>query len=360
MKWGTFSLSQVPDQSRRVAAMAGDMAQFELAEALGYDTVWLAEHLFSTYGMVTSTQVLAAAVAERTKKIAIGTAVVVVPFNHPLRTASDFALVDILSEGRLKFGVGRAYQPHEFTGLGLPMEESRAMYTEGLALIRKAWTEQRITHDGRFWQVPEPTEVLPKPVQRPHPPIYQAAISPESFEAAARDGLHVQLAAPFTYRIYREQWMDRLEASLAGYQEQLMAHGNAPEAPERMFLVPFFVDETTEWARERYRPHVEWFYNKVTSHHVAGAGQPEVVKGYELGMTEGRRTKEMGYLDFDRLCQFGAAVVGDPAECIARLTEMKERFGITEFVLWTNIGGIPAEWSAQSMRLAMEKVIPHV
>ena len=87
-KWSVFSLSQIPDQARRVAAFDADLGLFELAEQLGYDKVWIAEHLFSTYGVVTSTQVYAAAIAERTKRIRIGTAVVVVPFNHPLRTAT--------------------------------------------------------------------------------------------------------------------------------------------------------------------------------------------------------------------------------------------------------------------------------
>ena len=95
MKWAVFSLSQMPDQSRRVEAFDEDLDYFVKAEELGYDTVWLAEHLFSTYGVVTSTQVYAAAVAQRTKRIRIGTAVVAIPFNHPLRTASDFALIDI-------------------------------------------------------------------------------------------------------------------------------------------------------------------------------------------------------------------------------------------------------------------------
>ena len=200
MKWGTFSLSQIPDLSLVPETFSSDFEQFELAEELGFDTIWIAEHLFSSYGVVTSTQVLAAALAKATKNIKIGMAVVVMPFNHPLRTASDFALVDILSEGRLLFGTGRAYQPHEFDGLGIPMEDSRAMYDEALELVLKAWTNEKIQHKGQFWNVPQPTEVLPKPLQKPHPPIYQAAISPESFAAAGRVGSALQLASPFSYR----------------------------------------------------------------------------------------------------------------------------------------------------------------
>lgn len=203
MKWGTFSLSQIPDLSKVPETFETDFEQFQLAEEIGFDTIWIAEHLFSTYGVVTSTQVLAAAIARATKTIRIGMSVVVLPFNHPLRTASDFALVDILSKGRLLFGAGRAYQPHEFVGLGIPMEKSREMYEEALDVILRAWTNDTITHDGEFWKIPQPTQVLPKPVQQPHPPVYQACISPDSFKTAARRGFGLQLASPFTYRTYR-------------------------------------------------------------------------------------------------------------------------------------------------------------
>src|SRR4029450_5346632 len=141
---------------------------FQLAEKTAYDKVWIAEHLFSTYGLVTSTQVYAAAIAQRTKKIRIGMAVCAIPFNHPLRTASDFALVDILSHGRLDFGVGRAYQPHEFAGLGVPMDKSREMLAEGLDIVLKSWTQQQISYHGKVWTIAEAVELMAKPGQKRH------------------------------------------------------------------------------------------------------------------------------------------------------------------------------------------------
>ncbi len=358
MKWSIFSLSQIPDQAQRVAAFEADMRLFELAETLGYDKVWIAEHLFSTYGVVTSTQVYAAAIAQRTKRVRVGTAVVVIPFNHPLRTAADFALVDVLSHGRLDFGAGRAYQPHEFVGLGVPMDKSREMFAEGLDIIVKAWTQEKVSHQGEFWTITEPVEVLPKPVQLPHPPIYQATISPESFEVAARDGWNMQFATPFTYRTYRETWMAQLEQHCAHYEARCVAHGRDPKAAERMMLVPFYVHEDAAEARAVFKPHVEWFYAKVTANQLAGA--PTSVKGYELTMTEGRRTREMGYLAFDKLDEHGAILADSPEGCIAKLRDMKRRFGITEFTLWTSIGGMDPERCEQAMRLAKEKVIPYV
>ena len=360
MRWGTFSLSQMPDQENRVENFDRDLAQFELAEQLGYDSIWLAEHLFSTYGVVTSTQVLAAAVAQRTSRIRIGTAVVVIPFNHPLRTASDFALIDVLSHGRLDFGVGRAYQPHEFVGLGVPMETSREMFEEGLDIVIKAWTNETVRHEGKFWNIPEAVELLPKPVQQPHPPIWQASISPESFAVAARRGWNLQMATPFTYRTYREQWMPKLEESLAHYEQICEEVGRDPKGAERMVLLPFFCHSDREAAREIFGERVQWFYDKVTKNQLAMGASTEPVRGYELTMAEGKRTRDEGYLSFDKLYELGATICDDPDTCIDKLREYKRRFGITEFVLWSNIGGISHEHSEASMRLAMEKIIPHV
>lgn len=361
MKWAVFSLSQMPDQSRRVEAFDEDLDYFVKAEELGYDTVWLAEHLFSTYGVVTSTQVYAAAVAQRTKRIKIGTAVVAIPFNHPLRTASDFALIDILSHGRLLFGVGRAYQPHEFVGLGVPMAEAREMMNEGVDIVLDAWTNETVSRpDGRHWPIPDPVECLPKPVQQPHPPVYQASISPESFTQAAEKGYHLQLASPFTYRTYREVWVEKLQENLAVYESACEANGRDPKAAERMMLMPYFCHEDGARAREIFGERVQWFYNKVASNQLSQTGTFQPVRGYELTMTEGLKTRELGYLNFEKLHEFGACIAGDPEECIARLRELRDRLGITEFALWSTLGGLPIEHVESSMRITMEKVIPHV
>jgi alkanesulfonate monooxygenase SsuD/methylene tetrahydromethanopterin reductase-like flavin-dependent oxidoreductase (luciferase family) len=239
------------------------------------------------------------------------------------------------------------------------MAESRQMFNEGIELILKAWTAERITHRGKYWTVPEPVEVLPKPVQVPHPPVYQATISPESFDQAARHGWSLQLAAPFSYRTYREDWIPRLAEEIRRYERALVEHGHEPKRLERMVLLPFFVDRDGARARETLRPHVEWFYNKVATHQQPTAGAA-LVPGYELTMAEGRRSREEGYLAFEKLAKHGACVVGDPAHCIARLREMKEAFGVTEFVLWPNLGGMPPVRAEQAIRLAWEAIVPAV
>ena len=358
-KWGVFSLSQFPDQSKRVECFDDDLRFFQLAETLGYDSAWIAEHLFSTYGVVTSTQVYAAAIAKCTTKLRIGIAVVAMPFNHPLRTAADFALVDVLSHGRLDFGIGRAYQPHEFVGLGVPMEKSREMTMEAADVVLRAWTEQKITHAGEFWTIPDPVEVLPKPVQQPTPPVYMAVISPESFELAGRKGWNLQMASPFSYRTYREGWIDAIEKSCKVYAEAAAQANHDPARLQRMILLPFFCHEDGAQARAIYQPHVEWFYAKVSSNQLSQKSSGPV-KGYELTMEEGKKTREMGYLGFDKLYEHGAAIADDPATCINKLKALKRRLGVTEFALWFNIGGIAPEHVERSMRLTAQQVMPYV
>ena len=160
------------------------------------------------------------------------------------------------------------------------------------------------------------------------------------------------MASPFTYRTYRERWMDELEKNCAHFDKVCRDMDRDPKMAERMLLLPFFVHEDAGKAREIYKPHVEWFYAKVTANQLAGAPQAGEVKGYELTMREGKKTREMGYLSFDKLHQYGA--------CIAKLCDMKRRFGVTEFVLWFNIGGIDKAHVERAMRLAAERVLPHV
>ena len=162
--------------------------QVEVAEELGYDAVWFTEHHFSQYGRA-SVPVLAAQAIERTSRIRISTAVVVLPFQHPLRVAEDWATLDHLSGGRVDVGIGRGNQPAEFKGFDIPMDEAEQRFSEALDILRRAWTEERFAYDGRFWRFPE-IEVLPKPLTKPHPPLWQAALSDYTVQKVIDRGIN--------------------------------------------------------------------------------------------------------------------------------------------------------------------------
>src|SRR5262245_34889275 len=184
MRFSVQLLASRREHQADTEVYANTLDECRLVERLGFDTIWLAEHHFSTYGILPSLPVLAAAVARETRRIRIGTAVVIAPFAHPLRIAEEWAMVDILSDGRLEFGLGRGYQPKEFVGLDISMEHTRERFDECMEVIRRAWTEERVTFDGQFYKVPG-VAVFPKPLQQPHPPLWTAAVSPDTYRLAA-------------------------------------------------------------------------------------------------------------------------------------------------------------------------------
>jgi len=160
--------------------------EIEYAEELGFDSIWLPEHHFAVYGMLGNPLTLAAAIAQRTTKMKIGTAVMILPFQHPLRVAEDAALVDALSGGRLLLGLGRGYQPPEFHGFGVPQSDSSAMFNESIEIIKRALSGEKFTFEGQFWNIEEPTEIFPKPIQKPRPTVMVGGRSDYALRRAAK------------------------------------------------------------------------------------------------------------------------------------------------------------------------------
>jgi alkanesulfonate monooxygenase SsuD/methylene tetrahydromethanopterin reductase-like flavin-dependent oxidoreductase (luciferase family) len=152
-----------------------------------YDAVWLAEHHFTSYSVSPSVSVMGAYVAARTERLRVGTAVSLASMCHPLRLAEEIAMLDVLSGGRVNWGAGRGNDPGEFRVFGLDLASSYAMFRENVAIVLQAWQDEKLSYQGRFHSF-EGVEVLPKPVQRPHPPVWMAASSLEAIDWAASSG----------------------------------------------------------------------------------------------------------------------------------------------------------------------------
>src|SRR6266540_3116506 len=190
LNFGTFLLMQSPsgESSTDMYARAVELAQ--AAESLGFRNIWLAEHHFSTYGYVSRPAQLATFIAAKTTRLRVGTAVIVVPLHHPLVVAEEIATLDVLAGGRVDIGLGRGYQHYEFERLGLELDTARARCEESVDIILKAFSGRPFTYEGKLFKVPE-TSVFPQPLQKPHPPIWVTAQSPESVEAAVHRGFNV-------------------------------------------------------------------------------------------------------------------------------------------------------------------------
>ena len=191
--------------------------RIDVMEKTGYDAVWLAEHHFSTYSVCPSIHMMGSHIAARTERLRIGTAVSLAPFYHPLRLAEEVALLDVLSGGRVNWGVGRGFDPTEFRTFGVEFSESHPRYREAVEIVIKAWTQERVDHQGEFFQY-EGVEVLPKPLQDPHPPVWLASSSPEAVVWSAQHGYSILMDPHGSHediRIKRAVYQEELEK--AGY-----------------------------------------------------------------------------------------------------------------------------------------------
>jgi alkanesulfonate monooxygenase SsuD/methylene tetrahydromethanopterin reductase-like flavin-dependent oxidoreductase (luciferase family) len=214
------------------------LADAELAEGLGYHGVLLAEHHFTNYCAVPNPLMLAAAIGQRTSRIRIGTAVIVLPLHNPVRVAEDIAQADQLTGGRLEVGLGRGYAPYEFTPLGLRLEESAAAMAESLDVLEKLWAGPDAANPNGRWPFP-PITVTPATVQRPRPPAWLACGSPASFGTALDRGLYPFIAVGVRGRTFVEEFRRAFEAECerrstdprsVRFGAQVLAHhGDEPE-----------------------------------------------------------------------------------------------------------------------------------
>jgi alkanesulfonate monooxygenase SsuD/methylene tetrahydromethanopterin reductase-like flavin-dependent oxidoreductase (luciferase family) len=188
MKFGVLQFFSWPD--RRVAlptVYERALERIEIMDRTGYDAVWLTEHHFSGYSVCPSVLVLGSHAAARTERLRIGTGVTLANLYHPLRLAEETALLDVLSGGRLNWGAGRGFDPREFRAYGVPEAETHARFRESVDVVLRAWTEEKLNYRGEFFSFDD-VEVLPKPLQQPHPPTWMAATSPPAIEWAASNG----------------------------------------------------------------------------------------------------------------------------------------------------------------------------
>ena len=220
------------------------LERIAIMDRSGYDAVWLTEHHFTDYSVCPSIPVIGTFAAARTTRLRIGTGVCLAGFYHPLRLAEEIALLDILSGGRVNWGAGRGFDPNEFEAFGVPVEESHARFRETVEIVLAAWTHDRLTYTGEFFSF-DGVEVLPKPLQRPHPPVWLAASSPGAVERAAAAG-HAILMDPHATHA-------ELGNKLALYRTTLARHGHTPDGLQipmaRFFAVASTDAEAADVAR---------------------------------------------------------------------------------------------------------------
>jgi len=226
MRFGVLSVvDHYPKEIPRTVGQFYDelLDSAQLAEELGFESFWIAEHHFSEYGALPSPAVWMAAAAGRTRKIRLGVGVSVLPFHNPLDIAEQYAMVDVISGGRLEFGIGSGYLKHEYGGFSVPLEEKHARFDESLEIIQRAWTGERFSYDGRFTKVTD-TALQLTPIQKPYPPTYMAVLRDEAAREIGARGYPL-LTVPYA----QADGMGSLAKLTQSYREAHAAAGHDPK-----------------------------------------------------------------------------------------------------------------------------------
>ncbi len=318
----------------------------DAAERWGLDAMWLAElHFNPDRSVLAAPLTIATAIAARTERMQVGTAVQVLPLANPLRLAEEAATVDQISRGRLIFGVGRSGFARTYQAYGIPYAESRERFAESLEIITKAWTQPTFSHRGSYYAY-ENVCLMPKPYQKPHPPIRIAATSPDTFPNIGAQGYPLFVAV-------RLGTFSDLVGDLAAYRSAYRAAGH-PGAGQAFIRVPVYVADTAEQAFSEPEDAIMQFF-RAFAEQVARSAADAGTRAVERRAERGERLQALTWEDVRR----DKAIVGTPAMVADRLQELREELGLNGILAELNTGGlIPHQRVLHSLHLLCDEVMP--
>ncbi len=347
LEFGIFHEFACREGQSEAESFAEGFDLVDAAEAWGLDAVWLAElHVAPGRSVLAAPLTIASAIAARTTRVKIGTAVQVLPLAHPVRLAEEAATVDQISRGRLIFGVGRSGFPRAYDAYGIPYAESRERFAEALAVIRAAWATPTFSYEGTFYRFNGAT-VTPRPYQQPHPEIRVAANSPETFPAMGEQGYPIFAAV-------RLGTLSELAPHIRAYRDAYRAAGHPGEG--QVFLrLPVYVAETEEQAVAESETSIMTFYRSLGSR----LEETATVAGARASEQRAERGQRLQTVSFDE-ARREKVIVGTPAGVTERLKAVCQELGLNGILAEFNCGGlIPHARVRRSLQLLCRQVLPH-
>ena len=316
-----------------------------IAESLGYSSAWLPEHHFGLFGVLPTPAQALTYIAARTSRLRLAAATVVLPCNQPIRAAEEWAVLDLLSNGRAIFSAGRGYDEREYRGFEIPFEESRTRFDEELLIVRKAWTESNWTFpDGQHHRILNPITVVPKPVQKPHPPIYVACFSEPTMRMAAEQGFNI-IFAPFAAAM--------MFGSLANAVATFKALAAAAGHPDSRAMCSYFtcIADTPQEKRAAQERLLYYLTNFLPAVPQDPDKTPPHIR-YFVDIAQ--RVKRMQPQDLGE-----RSIVTGTVDEVIRQFEQVEAAGVAEVICYFNFGLLPHEETLRQMERVSREVMPH-
>ncbi len=335
MKFGLFFLPVLSEGQTPADKYASILAETRVADELGWDVAWFAEHHSDLYGgIVPSIAVLGAAVAMQTRRIRIGSAVTILPLHNSLQVAEEYAMLDVLSRGRVELGIGRGFMPHEFKAFGVDFATRQSVFRESLDVLLAAWTRDRFSYAGQHYSI-DKMSLYPRPLQRPHPPIWMAAaLSQESFETAGALGFNLMIN-PYT------RTREEVSRGLAWYKEAYQAAGH--QVSKRRILVHshLYVAPTEQQARDEPREALMRYLRQVDRAFLRSNARPQ---------------EPLNPTSYESM--YPEKVLFGTPDLVERQIREWEPLGVTDFCFMTQFGNLDPHKSLASLQLFSKEVMP--
>jgi alkanesulfonate monooxygenase SsuD/methylene tetrahydromethanopterin reductase-like flavin-dependent oxidoreductase (luciferase family) len=334
MRFGIHISMQHPEDTPTHEIIEHTLAQVRLAREMGLDSISMGHHYVSAPFRKPQLAPIAARLAPELGGMEFQTGIFLLPLHHPVEVAETWATIDVLTGGRLVFGVGLGYRDEEFSALGIPKRHRVGRFEEALQLLPALWSGEEVCFQGRHFQL-ERVRIGVLPLQRPHPPIAIGTVSEPAFRRAGRLGLPCIVSGQID--------PDELERLLGVYREELQAHGHP--FPGRLYAHrELYLASTRQKAIDESLPYLMGKYEAYTRW-----GMGDILRG---GIAAGR--DEFIAMMLERF------LVGTPDDCVDKILEIRQRYGVTDLACRVHWAGLPWAQVARTIELFAREVVPAV
>ena len=350
MHVGMAAVFQNPQKGRTDREVyRSELRLADLAEPLGFESIWGVEHHFTDYTMCPDVLQFLTYMAGRTERAQLGSMVVVLPWHDPMRAAEEISMLDSICDGRLILGLGRGAAKVEFDGFRLSMDESRARFVESAETVLRGLETGFCEYDGTYVKQPR-SAIRPAPFKSFRGRTYAAAVSPESLPIMARLGVGILI-------IPQKPWHEvarELETYRAVYRQV-----NGVDAPPPISAGWTFCDPSAERARAMARRYIGGYYQTVLDHYQFAGDHLATTKGYEY---YGKMSEKIATYGTDTVIDYfvNLQVAGTPEQCYERIVDIHRRTGNSHYVGVFSYAGMPYDEAERSMRLFAAEVMPQL
>jgi len=348
MRFGIYAEIQTPPEKSHAEMIWEILRQIEHADRVGFDVYsTIDHHFFPKFSISANPLAMFTAAAQRTKRIRFRTALHTLPLQNPLRLAGEIAEADILTDGRLECGLGRGHA-WLYGPTNVALEESRPRYDEAIEILIRAWTQERFSFRGSFYNFKD-VSVVPRPLQKPHPPLFTGGTSDITYQMAGERGWGIFVPPLLPWHV--------LEAPLNIYKKACAANNHEPNI---VYIRPVYLDEDEKQIRKEVEGALHNFlaYNASPIESLQDEAKKVELRAKGYGFYASGALESLTLLTYEQIVEQEIGFIGTPDKVIGQVRALQEKGGIGELAIVSNFGGLEHWKSIKTQELFARQVIP--